>query len=287
MNYLIFLLLIVQILFFAFLIVYGFINRSQSLVKSPKLIYYLLLEGITSFFKANRILDVFSTQVSQLHLKLFKLRGPTHTQIDTLTHIAKLFAFVEIIVLAFTSLALVQQDPLVVLVGSLLASAVVIYKHLNLDNQLVKRKREIIAELPFILNSLVLLLNAGEPLNNAFLRVLKTYRMQDSSNFTRELLSTLTQLENGVSFIEALENLNQRLAVQEIAILTSTLILNTRRGNKELGLILENLANEFWSRRLNEARIVGEEASAKLIFPMILIFLVVVLVVATPAILIF
>lgn len=284
MSYLILLFMIMLLSLLLLLVIIGLVKGSVRKTWSLAIVYDLLLEGIYLVLSSQ---GLFSLLVSRLHIKLYRLNGPLHTQKDSLKYLAHLLIIVIIILLVFTLLALIQTDPLVIVIGLIFACVFASYKYFSLDRDLLVKRREIIAELPFLLNTLVLLLNAGESLQNAFIRVLTSYRLQAPSNFSKELMLILVELENGLSFVEALENLNQRLAVQEIAIFTSTLILNTRRGNKELSLILENLANEFWSRRLTEARIVGEEASAKLIFPMILIFLVVILVVATPAILIF
>ena len=49
--------------------------------------------------------------------------------------------------------------------------------------------------------------------------------------------------------------------------------------------VLRQQGNECWEMRKNAARQMGEEASSKILLPMMLMFLGIVLIVATPAVL--
>ncbi len=279
--------LLFQLLFLVSLIAFALIKTYIKHGKLIKNIYWLQVEGVYYILNASKLNDYLSNIILHLHLKLFKINGSNHTKESSIRYIAQLLAISQLLILVFTFLAFIKNDSLILVVGMFFSAIVILYKYLSLDKLILCRKREVIIELPFLLNSLVLMLNAGESLQIAFIRISKSYQLQIDSYFKEQLLLAMNELENGTSFIIALENLNQRIGVYEMSIFTSTLILNTRRGNKDLVLILENLAKEFWNRRLTEARIVGEEASAKLIFPMILIFIVVIIIIATPAILIF
>jgi tight adherence protein C len=62
--------------------------------------------------------------------------------------------------------------------------------------------------------------------------------------------------------------------------------LNYRRGGVEFVYALRELSRIIWDKRLALTKTLGEEASAKLVFPMVFIFFIVMVIVAAPAILI-
>lgn len=280
--------IILQIFIIFTLILLALIKNKQICdYKQSKKVLYLFLSGPLLIVGSNLFNRYFSNFINHIHLRLYKLDSSGHTQIKTQLFIAELIATGQLIILFFCIVAFLNNDIPMIFTGLILGAILIVYKYRSLDKELVKRRRECISELPVFIHSLVLLINAGESNQSAFIRVAKSYTQITDSHLKRQLLKAMYELENGSSFITTLESLNQRVAVHEVSIFTTTLILNVRRGGKDLVLILENLANDFWARRISEARIIGEEASSKLVFPMLLIFVVVIMVLATPAILIF
>nr|WP_249866162.1 type II secretion system F family protein [Paenibacillus konkukensis] len=87
------------------------------------------------------------------------------------------------------------------------------------------------------------------------------------------------------SFAKAMEDFNKRCGVQEVSLFTTTLLLNYKRGGDELVMSLKELSVTLWDKRKSLAKTLGEEASSKMVFPMVLIFMVVMIIVAAPAIL--
>jgi len=65
------------------------------------------------------------------------------------------------------------------------------------------------------------------------------------------------------------------------------MLLNYRRGGDKLVLSLKELTYTLWEKRKAIARTRGEEASSKLIFPVVGIFVVLMILVASPAMLSF
>lgn len=255
-------------------------------VKLKKSIRFLL-PGTLLIVENKRFSQYFSNLINHIHLKLYKLNSKEHTRKKTLIFVAELIISSQLLLLFFSLIAWLNNDPAALLTGIVFITILMFYRYIRLDKELLKRKRECISELPLFLHSLVLLINAGESMQSAFVKVCKASLQLPDSFLKAQLIMTMHELENGTSFVNAMEGLNQRVAVHEISIFTTTLILNARRGGRDLALILENLAYDFWHRRINEARTIGEEASSKFVFPMLLIFIVVIMVLATPAILIF
>lgn len=167
--------------------------------------------------------------------------------------------------------------------GLLLAVAVPLLAVKRLGQAVHARKREIILELPVLLNKMTLLINAGETVQQAI------HRCSEQGDLIGPLyneLRTLShELRDSRSFPEALEDFSKRCAVQEVAMLSTTILLNYRRGGNDFVLALQDIGRVLWDKRRSVAKTLGEEASSKLVFPMVIIFLIVMVVVASPAIL--
>jgi tight adherence protein C len=82
-----------------------------------------------------------------------------------------------------------------------------------------------------------------------------------------------------------MERFNRSCAVQEVSIFTTVLLLNYRRGGEHFVLALRELSYTLWEKRKAIARTRGEEASSKLVFPLVGILLVLMILVAAPAVL--
>lgn len=65
---------------------------------------------------------------------------------------------------------------------------------------------------------------------------------------------------------------------------TATLIQNLRKGSDQLVPVLRLQAAACWENRKNIARKLGEEASTKLLFPMAIVFVAILIMVMTPAV---
>jgi tight adherence protein C len=158
----------------------------------------------------------------------------------------------------------------------------------ELDNRIKKRKQSILIELPELLNKLILLIDAGESIQQAIARCVKHKPPLQSDKalnpLTHELRQMLNELNNNRSFHLAMEDFNQRCHIQEVSIFTTTVLLNYKRGGEQLALALRELSRIVWEKRAAIAKTLGEEASSKLVFPMILIFIIVMIIIASPAI---
>ena len=133
----------------------------------------------------------------------------------------------------------------------------------------------------------MLLLGAGETVQRALIRC--TDRREDKDKRDNTLLIELRraneEVRNGQSFSAAMEAFSRRCAVQEVSLFTTTILLNYRRGGDRLVLSLKELSYSLWEKRKAVARSRGEEASSKLVFPLVGIFLILMALVASPAIL--
>lgn len=148
----------------------------------------------------------------------------------------------------------------------------------------VKRKNFLIQyDFPDFLNKLVLLVNAGMTVPRAWEKIVK-----DRKSLTplyEELNITFLEIRNGKPEIDAYEDFARRCRVKEITKFVTTVIQNLRKGNSELVPLLKLQSNECWQLRKNMARRLGEEASTKLVLPLMIMFIGILVIVMLPAVL--
>lgn len=131
-----------------------------------------------------------------------------------------------------------------------------------------KRKRLIRNALPYALDLLTLSVEAGLDFTAALARIL---RRQPDTPLSQELGETLRQIQIGVPRAEALRDLHERVAMEEIFSVTSALIQADELG-ASLGPILRIQADQFRVRRAQAAEKAAMEAPVKLLFPLICFF---------------
>lgn len=165
-----------------------------------------------------------------------------------------------------------------------LAIIALIYVWLDkeLDKKIKTKKRDILIDLPELINTTVLLINAGLPFSQA---MQKTVSDSDPERpLYKELNCLMAELNAGKPVNQAYEDLAQRCRVPEITRFVSMILQNLNRGNSDLVHVLRVLSQEAWERRKDIAKKQGEEASSKLVFPMVLVFVAVSIIVLAPAI---
>ena len=152
----------------------------------------------------------------------------------------------------------------------------------QLDQNIKKRRIEIMLDFPEFLVKLTLLINAGMTVSKAWERVSDTH--DRGRALGRELQTSVLEIKAGKSEFKAYEDFAKRCRMQEITRVVSVLLQNMRKGNEELVSILRVHANECWEMRKNTAKKLGEEASSKMLLPMAIMLVSILLIVTTPAI---
>ena len=90
-------------------------------------------------------------------------------------------------------------------------------------------------------------------------------------------------LKNSNNKTESLNKLSRRCKVQEISKFTSIVLQNMSKGSSDMVFMLKQLSDECWLERKLSAKQKGEEASSKLLFPMMLMLVTVLAIVLVPA----
>lgn len=142
---------------------------------------------------------------------------------------------------------------------------------------------------PDIIQKLILFLKAGLSIRKAMERLAADYVKRRNSTLigTRyayeELVKTCVEMEKGIYEKEAYERFGKRCGLAEYKTLSVLLVQNLKKGNQSILELLEREAVTAGEERLRRARIRGEEASTKLLLPMILQLFVVFIILMVPA----
>lgn len=209
--------------------------------------------------------------------------GPKHGHEKMMLFLAEMLVYSWISLIGGALLtAGLEGQMLGIAIGFLLAVLIPFAQLKDLHEKVKLREQEILMELPEFLNKVVLLVGAGETVQKAIIHC--TERKQDSEHpLYIELRQMILQWNSGYSFQQAFEQFSKRCGVQEVSIFTTTVLLNFRRGGNDFVLSLRDLSRVLWEKRKSLSRTKGEQASSKLVFPMVVIFLVIVIMVGAPS----
>lgn len=165
----------------------------------------------------------------------------------------------------------------------LLPAGIAYFGDRDLFERIKKRRTAIQLDFPDFVNKLTLLINAGMTVTRAWEKT-----SADSSRQTplyREISSAIQDIRSGMPEHKAYEEFAKRCRVPVVTRFISVVLQNIRKGNAELVPILRVFANECWELRKNTAKRYGEEASTKMLLPMMLMFFAILLIVGMPAVL--
>jgi tight adherence protein C len=153
----------------------------------------------------------------------------------------------------------------------------------ELMNKVKKRRAAIQKDFPDFINKLALLINAGLTVQKAWEKA--ALCPSRNSPLYKELNTAVLDIKAGKPEHRAYEEFAKRCRTPEITRFVSVMLQNIRKGNSELVPILRVFSAECWEMRKNNARRYGEEASTRMLLPMMLMFLAVLLIVGMPAVL--
>lgn len=183
----------------------------------------------------------------------------------------------------------VEDNSLLLWMGAIIVSIVVYFLgDKDLHQQIEKRKEQMKAEYPDVVHKLVLYLGAGMTLQGAFQRIAAEYEERKDSGgggepAYEEIQYTCRELRAGVSESLAYERFGRRTGLQEYIRLSTLMAQNLKKGNSSLLTRLEEEAEHAMAERIGAGRKLGEEASTKLLLPMVMMLAVVMVMVMLPA----
>lgn len=138
-----------------------------------------------------------------------------------------------------------------------------------LKSKIRKRQAQIRRELPYVLNAIAVMSEAGLNLMPAMQEVAR----KEDGELAGELKKVTQDVSVGDSQVKALENMAERCQVDEVNRFISTLSQSIERGASGITKVLRDQASEVWEERKKNAQHLGEQASMKLFFPLLVLAL--------------
>ncbi|MDO5381917.1 MAG: hypothetical protein Q4F06_04230 [Eubacteriales bacterium] len=184
-------------------------------------------------------------------------------------------------------------SPMVFVFLGALASFLIVYEEKNKAiKEEAKRKKEITYDYSEVVSKLTLLMGAGMTVRRAWSKIVEDYNKQKEITGKRryiyeEMIEAECSMNAGIPETAVYEQFGRRCNTKEYLKLSSLLQTNIKKGTKELTSLLEQEVIESFQQRKNMARQKGEEATTKLLFPMILMLVVVMIIVLAPAVMSF
>lgn len=158
------------------------------------------------------------------------------------------------------------------------------------QRNLQKRYEELLMDYPALIMKFTLLIQAGMTARRAFGKIGLDYRKRKGKKGRaayEEILAVCNEMESGVSELEAYRRFGERCGQVKYKVFSTLLVQNLQKGSRQLSDMLEREATEAWEERKRRARVLGEAAATKLLFPMVLMLLVVMAIIMIPAFLSF
>lgn len=154
-------------------------------------------------------------------------------------------------------------------------------KYKQINENILMRSESIEADFPKIMSKLALLSGAGMSVDNAW----KLTAYSGEGVLYDEMQSVVTSLEQNVPPHEAygqfMINCNNKYTTK----LAMSILQNTSKGNDKIITLFQNMNDESWFEKRQNAKQFGEKAGGKLLLPMILMFMGIMLLVIGPVVL--
>lgn len=136
-----------------------------------------------------------------------------------------------------------------------------------LKSRTQQRKGAIAREIPGLLYTLAIITDAGLNFNDALKKVIESRK----GTLVKELSQVMDEVNMGILMKDALMRMTKRCDVTEIDSFAFTISQNLEKGTSGISEALRLLGKEAWDTRKGTARELGEQASMKLLFPMLLL----------------
>ena len=166
-------------------------------------------------------------------------------------------------------LAALTQSGLMVIIGIAIAVVFGFYAINRMNEQLKTREQECNAELPEIVSSMALLMNAGMTLRDAWNCIAKGRE----NTIYLLMRQACVDMENGMSEIDAIHKFGRMSNSAEVRKFTSALAQSMERGGAELTGFLGRQSVEIWALKKQSMLQKGEEAASKLLAPTAMLFI--------------
>lgn len=280
---------IILTIIWSLLIVFLFLlagNRYQSFIEANKKEFQITFLAPVSLYLIEklRFIERFPALIGQIQRKMINLYGVKIAINYTIMFLAQLIStFILTLMLSFLFALVGEGDHSIFAVGLFVSIILPVFMYKKLEKQESERRVQILMDLPEFVNKLVLLINAGETVQQAIRHSVHTKKEVEKSPLYKELEEMVSKLSSNQPFNQVMEDFNKRCSIQEVSLFTSSVLLNYRKGGDDLVIALRQLSQDLWKTRKTLSKVQGEEASSKMLFPMMMIFIAIIIMIGWPA----
>ena len=175
--------------------------------------------------------------------------------------------------------------------GAMVLVVLWIFYDKDLITKRKKHDEQMLLDYPELVNKFTLLLGAGMTISGAWEKIAIEYETKKNQNKINmryayeEWCMGYYEMKNGVSKGKAIEDFGQRVKLLPYLKFSSMLVQNLKKGSKGLLELLEYEALDSFEQRKQMTKRLAEEASTKLLAPMMIMLGIVLIIIMIPAIL--
>lgn len=175
-----------------------------------------------------------------------------------------------------------EGDVTFLVIGAAMAGILVWASFNGVKSKVNERHQKVSLELPELTNQILILSGAGMTLKGAIIKIAK--EMPGEGPLYQALKQAVDKMELGMTDEQALDGLTASCNMPEVRRFVSVILQNMHRGGTDVLLALGEIGREMWAARKATAQRIAEETTTKLLFPMMLMLIAVILLVAVPAV---
>lgn len=182
-----------------------------------------------------------------------------------------------LVVLAFAMYGLSGEIGILFLVLMFAGLAYYYYGTLT-AKKIEQRSDELLHDFSEVVSKLALLTNAGMILRESWQQIAEA----GDGVIYEEMRMAVSEMNNGVSEIDAIYNFGSRCVTPEIKKFAGTITQGLSKGNRELSQMLAEQNKEVWEMKKHLARRQGEKAASKLLIPISIMFIGILIMIIIP-----
>ena len=160
----------------------------------------------------------------------------------------------------------------------------------KIKDEIKKQKRMLEIDFSQIITKILLYVSSGMTIRNSFIRLAEQYQKAKNENETfekrkayEEIVIVKNKLNSGYSEINAYEEMAKNINLRPYTRFLNIIIQSIKNGNKDLKNILNMEVQDALYERKQNAKILGEEATTKLVLPLMIMLSIIMVVIMVPA----
>lgn len=159
----------------------------------------------------------------------------------------------------------------------------------DVNKKIKKRNGQLIMDYPDCINRFILLLGTGINMKSTWERMCTQYSAGRKKGRTmhyvyEEMINSFSEMKRGVPEAEVYERFGRRVRLLPYMRLSAMLSQNLKKGNKRMIEQLRITSMDALTHRRETMKQLGEEASSKLLLPMMMQFILILIIIMYPAI---